>query len=535
MRRLALSCAVAAAPGQAFAIGTSPPVPRSEAEVPGPASLEAWLAASPLVVLLTGAALLLALRRAGAVQFPLAIAFMAAATVFAAWLFLMVEPGAPVVMAVGDWRPPFSIVLAVDTLGALLVLVACLIGLVGLIYASAATDAFDVAYGFTTFVLLMVAGVVGAFTTGDVFNLYVWFEVFLVASFGLMVAGGQPIRRDAALRYAILNLVGTTAFLTAVGALYGLTGTLNMADVRVVLGDRADGPVLAVAALFLVAFGTKAAAIPLHFWLPASYHTAKAVSAALMAGLLTKVGVYALLRVIVMVLGGAGDALLPVLAISGGVTAVATALAGLGATDAKRLVAFLVASGIGLALVGVGIGTEDGLAGAIVYLVHSMIVMTGLYLALGVATGEGRGVDVHRGEGLWERNLLAASLFLVFALSTSGLPPFSGFWPKLILIEAALVAGGPLAPWLVAAVVLAGFLTTVALGRLWVIVYLKPGEAALAERSGRRTGALVLLAGMVLALGLAPSAMIGPAVGGAAALLDPAPYVLTVLPGEGKP
>ncbi len=323
-------------------------------------------------------------------------------------------------------------------------------------------------------------------------------------------------------------------FLIAVGATYGMTGSLNMAELRLILADAPAGPVTTVAALFTLAFAMKAAAFPLHFWLPASYHVPMVVVGALFAGLLTKVGVYCLMRVIVMLFGDSGAPFLGLLAWLGILTGIVGALGAIAETNLRRMATFLVVSGVGVMLIGLGLGTADGLSGSIVYVIHSMFATTALFLAIGYA--ERRGAEgLGSGADLYALHGLAAVTFLAFGLSSAGLPPFSGFWPKLMLVEAALETDGSLAVAAAAGIILSGFLTTVAVGRAWVLVYLRPRaeELVVPRVDGRGMAtSLVLFAAIVVALGIFPAVVIGPAETGAAELLDPARYVGSVLPED---
>ncbi len=378
----ALAAVAALRPSAAFAAG--PAVDTSAALIQSSTPLYTWLVVVPLVLPLISAGALLALRNNVRLQATATLIVMALTTAGAIGLNAVVALGGPVMMAAGNWLPPFGIVITIDQLGALLVLVTSLVGLIGVGYARFDIDEDGVQFGFFSFYLLLIAGVNGSFSTGDIFNLYVWFEVFLIASFGLLIMGGRRIQLDGAVKYGVLNLIATTIFLIAVAALYGVTGTLNMADIRTVLAEADVDPPLAIGALFVLAFLMKAAAFPLHFWLPAAYHTPRIVVAALFAGLLTKVGVYALLRIVVMLYGTAGAGFLPLIGVLGVLTSILGALAALAQTDLRRMAAFLVVSGIGVMLIGIGLGTEAGYAGAIVYAVHSIFVMTALFLAIGL-------------------------------------------------------------------------------------------------------------------------------------------------------
>ena len=498
----------------------------------GAQPLAGWLVILPIALPLIGSALSLTLRSRTDLQYLIAVIAMAGGLAASIGLFAQVSAHGPIMMAMGNWMPPFGIVVAIDPLGALLVLVTAIVGLVGLAYARFDVDGEGARYGFYSFYLLLIAGVSGAFSTGDIFNLYVWFEVFLVSSFGLLILGGTRIQLDGAVKYGVLNLIATTMFLIAVGLLYGATGTLNMADLRVVLAEDHRAPITTIASLFLLAFAMKAASFPLHFWLPASYHTPKVVVSALFAGLLTKVGVYSLMRVLVMLFGAEGAGLMPLVGFLGVATAVLGALGALAQDELKRMAAFLVISGIGVMLIGIGLGTADGLSGAIVYAVHSILAMTGLFLILGLAERISGTGSLWRAGGIYGPAGLVAGLFLVFGFAAAGLPPFSGFWPKLMLVQASLATDGWLKVPGAVGVILAGFLTTVAVGRAWALVFLRTSRAegpAAALPTPRREPATLALAALVIALGLFPALVIGSANDGAAGLLDPTTYVQRVL------
>ncbi|MCT7654634.1 hypothetical protein MBH78_07270 [Oceanimonas sp. NS1] len=226
----------------------------------------------------------------------------------------------------------------------------------------------------------------GAFLTGDIFNLYVWFEILLIASFGLMILGGERAQMEGAIKYVTLNLISSAMFLTAVGLLYGYAGTLNMADLAVKLnGPEQSGLVTVIAMLFLVAFGIKAAAFPLFFWLPASYHTPPVAISAVFAGLLTKVGVYALYRVFSLIfvqdIGFTHGTVLMAMGIFTMVTGVLGAAAQF---EVRRILSFHIISQIGYMLVGLALFTPLAVAGGVFYIFHHIIVKTNLFLVSGV-------------------------------------------------------------------------------------------------------------------------------------------------------
>jgi multicomponent Na+:H+ antiporter subunit D len=388
-------------------------------------------------------------------------------------------------MTMGRWLPPFGISFAADTFGATLAFAASVAALCAAIFGARDVPAGLRRFGFYPFLLLLMMGVLSALLTGDIFNLYVWFEVLLIASFGLIVLGNAKEQLDGGLRYALLNLLGTTLFLAATGCLYGLTGTLNMADLaeRLPALDR-PAPIATIAALYVLAFGMKAAAFPVNFWLPASYHTPAATVSALFAGLLTKVGIYALLRVLIMLMPEQRDLYSEVLAVIAVATMLVGALGALAEAHLRRMLGYVVIIGIGAMIAGIAVGTPASVSAAVVYAVHSMIATTALYLAVGVAERIGGSSEFRLLGGLYAAEPLVAALILVLIFSVAGLPPFSGFWAKLLVAQAAL--------------------------------------------ADELVGPVVVLALVVVAIGLWPEPLITLADGSAAALFDPRPYAEAV-------
>ncbi len=503
-----------------------------------------WLVVAPVVVTILAGSVLVMLRSFPRLQPIIAIAAMAVLVLSNSLLLVRVAAEGPLTMTMGRWLPPFGISFSADVLGATLSLTASVVALAVAVYGVRDVPSGLRRFGFYPCLVLMMAGVSGAFLTGDVFNLYVWFEVLLIASFGLIVLGNGREQLDGAIRYAILNLLATTLFLIAVGYLYGLTGTLNMADIAGRLREMGDiAPINTIAALFILAFAMKAAAFPVNFWLPASYHTPMISVAALFAGLLTKVGVYALLRVIVMLMPEQRSIYADVLA----AVAIATMLiAGLGAvaqSDLRRMLGYFVITGIGAMIAGLALGTQLALAGATFYAVHSMIVSAALYLGVGLAGRVGRSFDSRALGGIYARAPWLSAVFLVLVFAIAGLPPFSGFWPKVLITEAALEQGR----WILAAsVLLSGFLTTIAGGRAFALSFWRGGplgmpdgtsdEAALARLPAGETvwllAPMAFLAALAVLIGLWPDTLMTLADASALALLDPSAYVRSVFGGS---
>lgn len=511
---------------------------RLEATPPGD-----WLVIAPIIITILAGSGLLMIRRRIVLQASIAIASLALLVAASAALLLRVVEHGPVAMTMGRWLPPFGISLVADLLGASLTFIASVVALAVAVYAARDVDILLRRYGFYPFLLLMMCGVCGAFLTGDVFNLYVWFEVLLISSFGLIVIGNSKAQLDGAVRYAILNLIATTLFLMATGLLYGALGTLNMADIAIKLRTVGpDVPILTITALYILAFGMKAAAFPVNFWLPASYHTPALAVSAIFAGLLTKVGVYALLRLLVMLMPAQRELYSEVLVVVAIATMITGVLGALAQSDLRRMLGFLVISGIGSILAGLAIGSPNGVAGAIIYAVHSMLVMTALYLACGVAGRLGTAFEMRQLGGLYIASPLLAALFLVLVFGVAGLPPFSGFWPKVVLTQAALVEERW---WLAAAILATGLMTTIAAGRAFAHSFWRGGPAGTPDgiqlgiaptlSRGDMAFLVVPLAGLtflIVLLGVWPAPLLAIAEAAAAGLFDPTAYVDSVFAAE---
>ncbi|OXS15593.1 Na+/H+ antiporter subunit D [Zobellella denitrificans] len=404
-------------------------------------------------------------------------------------LLLQVQEKGILVSTMGAWPAPYGITLVADLLSAIMVLVAGVIGLAVAVYSLATMSRNHEAFGYYPLLHLMLSGVVGAFLTGDIFNLYVWFEIMLVASFGLLILGGERSQMEGALKYVTLNLISSALFLTAVGLLYGYAGTLNMADLAVRLANGSQpGLVTVIAMLFLVAFGIKAAAFPLFFWLPASYHTPPVAISAVFAGLLTKVGVYALYRVFSLIFVQDLDF------------------------------------------------TPLAIAGGVFYIFHHIIVKTNLFLISGVMYRYHGSYDLARLGGLYRSAPWLALLFLIPAMSLAGLPPLSGFFAKYTVIKAGVLAES----WFMVAIALVvGLLTLYSMIKIWAEAFWKPlPEDAKPLRGGGDPHRYLLylpvvgLALITLVIGFGAEWFVQLAMDTAAQLLSPELYIEAVLGGS---
>ncbi|WP_316359466.1 proton-conducting transporter membrane subunit [Devosia sp.] len=501
-----------------------------------------WVVVLPLVLCLMGAAATLMLRRSGRLTFMFSLLILVGVIACEVTLLLRVLDSGPLSMTMGKWLPPFGISFTADIFGAGFALAAAVVTLAVLVYAQGERGADDGRDGFHSMVLLLLAGVTGSFLTGDLFNLYVWFEVMLIASFGLIVLGGSPAQLDGAVKYGFLNFLATTFFLLALGLLYGLLGTLNMADILRVAPSANPAAMAGVAALLLLAFGMKAAAFPVNAWLPAAYHTPPAVISALFAGLLTKVGVYAMLRSLVVLLPASRDLLEPVLVAVALATLLIAPLGAIAETNLRRAIGFLVIGGVGSVLAGIAIPSLAGVSGAGLYVFHAILTMTALYLVAGLVERQTGETDTRRMGGLYAASAPVSMLFFALVLATAGVPPFLGFWPKLLLLQAGLAEAGWSGGLVAMALILNAILTLIAGSRLWAHIFWRSAPEgavapAVASRQGEwlRFGATGALVAVVVAAGLWPNGLFEALRLGAPDLLDPARYAAAVGLAGGSP
>ncbi|MBG0844460.1 Na+/H+ antiporter subunit D [Pseudomonas chengduensis] len=428
---------------------------------------------------------------------------------------------------VGNWQAPFGISLVIDRLSAVMIAISALVALVTLLYGVAKDNDSKIGRDFHLFIQGLLTGICGAFITADIFNLYVWFEVLLIASFALMALGGGSRRLAGSMTYVALNLFATLIFLLSAGLVYGASGTLNMGELAVIMrsGEAPPGVTPALL-LMLLSFAIKAALFPVFGWLPATYHVALTAVSAMFAGLLTKVGVYALIRLVTLLWPEHGlphQLLLWV--------ACATMLVGvLGAaaqTEVRRILSFHIVSQVGYMILGLALATPLALAGAVFYLIHHIVVKANLFFIGGLAAricGSERLADMG---GLYKRMPWLALLFAIPALSLAGIPPLSGFWAKFLLVKASLDAA---AWWAAGIALLTGVFTLLSMNKIWNEAFLKPhpgGEEALQTVTGIRAAWLGMsaLALLTVLIGLGAGPLIDYAVAAAAQLAAPQAYL----------
>lgn len=409
------------------------------------------------------------LSRSQRTQRVLSVLTLSSVVVVAAVLLVAADRDGATVVQLGGWAAPAGISLVADRLSALLMLVSASVLLVVMLYAigqGAADGRRSTVAVFHPCYLVLGAGIAMAFLTGDLFNLFVAFEVMLVASYVLITLDGGAAQVRAGMTYVVVSLLSSVLFVTAIGLVYATTGTVNLADAAVRLRDVPEGLRLALGLTLLVVFGVKAAIFPLFSWLPDSYPTAPSPVTAVFAGLLTKVGVYAILRTQTLLFPGL-DVAQDVLLVLAVLTMVAGILGALVQDDLKRLLSFTIVSHIGFMLLGLGLASTAGLAGAILYTVHHIVVQTTLFLVAGLIERRGGTSSLSRLGGLQHVAPVLALLYLVPALSLAGIPPLSGFVAKLGLIQAGMADGRALALVAVGAALVTSLLTLFAMVQVW--------------------------------------------------------------------
>ncbi len=489
------------------------------------------LPALPILAPFIAAALILLVKRRPAARRFLFLSGAALHLIVCLVLLAAVMHRDLLVLHAGNWPAPFGIVLAADRLSALMLTITGVLGLATALYAQGEMRPLDA--GFCALFHVLLGGLSGAFLTGDLFNLYVWFEVMLMASFGLLIWGQSRAQLDGAIKYVVINLLATLLFLMGLALLYGLTGTLNMAHLYLKLQQHpAPGLVTAVALIFMAAFGIKAAMFPFFFWLPAAYHTPPIAISALMAGMLTKVGVYALLRTFSLVFChdiALTHGLLLILALA---TMIVGVLGAAAQYEFRRILSFHIISQVGYMVLGLALWTPLALTGAVFYLAHHMIVKANLFLISGLCRDVTGTLALDRMGGLYRRYPLVAALFFIPAFSLAGFPPLSGFWAKLLIIQASLQTHQY---GVAAAAVAVGFLTIYSMVKIWLAAFWKPGPATAAEPqapvrlSAWKVAPVCALALITVAIGIGVEPVFQLASQAADQLMHPQHYVQAVL------
>lgn len=437
-----------------------------------------------------------------------------------------------------NWEAPFGIVLVADYLSGIMLLISALLGTVVAVYSLADIDEQRNKFGFYPFLHLLLMGVNGTFLTGDIFNLYVWFEVMLVSSFVLLALGNEKAQLDGAVKYVIINIVSSSFLLIGIALIYGMFGTLNMADLASKVPDfEAPGMVTTVSMLFLVSFSIKAALFPLFFWLPSSYHTPPVAISAIFIGLLTKVGVYTLIRFFTLIFQQDLSYTTDILLWGAGLTMLAGVMGAIVQTDLRRAFSFLHISQIGYMVMGLALYTPLAIMGSVFYIMHHIAVKTNLFLLSGIMHRLTGTFDISKMGGLYRSYPWLGILFIIPAFSLAGFPPLSGFWAKLHLVYAGLDDQSYV---IVAVALLASLLTLFCISKIWASAFWSPfekGEQVMADFKDKITtrdkvllaAPAVILATMTLTIGIYAQPFYEFSLAAGNQLLDPAQYINAVL------
>ncbi len=390
-------------------------------------------------------------------------------------IFSRVADDGILVLQSGSWDAPFGISIVIDLFSAIMLSMSGIIGFTVSVYSLKEMDKDRLNNRFYLFFFAVLMGVNGAFTTGDVFNLYVWFEVMIIGSFVLITLGSTKEQLRGAIKYVSMNLVSSLFFLAGIGLLYGKTGTLNMAHLAEITKSSEESILInASAMLFFLAFGIKSAIFPLFFWLPASYHKPPLSVTAFFAGLLTKVGVYSMIRFFTMFFIDDMPFWRGLLLLLAGLTMVIGVLTAASQYEMRKILSFHIISQVGYMVMGLGLFTVAGVAGAIFYLAHNIVAKTATFLAAGVVRRVTGSYELKAIGGIYKKLPFISLLFMVPAMSLAGIPPLSGFIGKLYLI----IAGFEAEKYIITAVaVIVSLLTLFSMLKIWNEVFWKPHPA----------------------------------------------------------
>lgn len=385
-------------------------------------------------------------------------------------LFSVVWSEGSMAIQAGNWQAPFGITFVADTLAVSLVLLTAIVGFAVSVFSSYTISAKRIRYGYFPVFHFLLMGLCGSFLTGDLFNMYVWFEITIITSFVLLTLGNEKEQLEGAVKYFAMNMLASLIFLTALGILYGLTGSLNMADLSgKLMAIENRGLVNVCALFFFFGFGIKAALFPMYFWLPDSYHTPPTAVTAIFAGLLTKVAVYALIRVFSLVF--IPDVFFNNLfLIVGAVTILSGGIGSLVQSNIRKVFSYLIICHIGYMIIGLGLFTQAALAGMIFYLIHDIIIKTNLFLMSGVIIKIKGSSDIRKLGDIYNEHPKIALLFAISLFSVIGIPPLSGFWPKISLIWGGIEKSHYLS---VGMILFGSFITLLAVARIWSKVFWK--------------------------------------------------------------
>jgi len=473
------------------------------------------------------------LTRSKALKQSMAVVFSLLNLAMALWIASTVNEHEVIVSHIGSWPSPYGIVMVADRFSAIMLTVAAVVFLATTVYSTQAIDSVRKENGYFLISFGILAGVNGSFIAGDLFNLYVWFEVMLMGSFILVSFGGERLQLQGAIKYLILNLISSFFFLAGVGILYGKLGSLNMADISFKIQESGEllSSLTPALVLFVVGFAIKGALFPFFFWLPASYPTPPPAVTALFAGLLTKVGIYALIRIYSLFLSYSDSFWNPLILWLGVLSMVVGVITATSQFDFRKILSFHIISQVGYVVTGLAFYTLGGVAAAIFFLVHNMLSKTNTLLVAGWVHREKGSLDIRDLGDMLNSSRIWATLFFISAFSLAGMPPLSGFAAKFLIIRSGIEAG-QIVVSLIALFV--GFFTLFSMVKIWIEVFWKPVPSDGGELNIKTDGDLkpdrimlgssMFLGALIILMGIFASPVMEFCEAAAADLLDTGKY-----------
>ena len=492
----------------------------------------------PILLPLYGAILCLFFWRRVSAQQYIGMGVQAGLFISSILLLLQVNEAGIQTTQIGNWPAPFGITVVADLFSSLMVVTSSIVGIAIYLFSFKGLDKARQTFGYYPVLLLLQMGVSGAYLTGDLFNLFVWFEVLLMCCFVLIALGGTKPQLEGSIKYVTINFIASNLLLAGIGVVYGIVGSLNLAELALLVrSPEANTDLIAMAAMFfLVAFGIKAAIFPLFFWLPASYHTPPIAISAFIAGLLTKVGMYALIRLFTLVFVQDLGLTMPIFSVLAGLTMVIGVLGAASQNDFRKILSFHIVSQIGYMLMGLALFTPLAIAGSIYFIVHNILVKTNLFLISGVVAHREGSFALSKLGGVYLRNPFLSLLFFLSAFSLAGIPPLSGFWGKFMLAKAGFEIGSYT---LVLTSLAVSLITIFSMTKIWNEVFWKPKPKAdpllsvMSEADLRINSMLhvpvVFLVVFILFIGLYAEPLVTIAQGAAEQLLNSEIYINAVL------
>jgi len=433
-------------------------------------------------------------------------------------------------LQMGSWPAPYGITLVSDTLSAIMLLTTSFVSIVVMIYSPGFIDKERQTAGYYPLVFGLLMGVNGAFITGDIFNMYVWYEVMLTSSFVLIAIGGSAEQLRGSVKYVTISFVASIFFVAAIGIIYGQAGTLNMADLSYRMRTWNDMPYINSALmLFFIAFSIKSALFPFFFWLPASYHTPPVAVTALFAGTLTKVGIYTMIRFYSLFVINDVEFWKVFLLVIAGLTMSIGVMMAASQFDIRKILSFHIISQVGYMVMGLAIFTVNSVAAAIYFTVHNMLSKTNTFLAGGLVYQRSGSYDLKHLGGLYKAMPFMALLFFIPAMSLAGIPPLPGFFGKFFLIKGGFESGDYV---ITAVAILVGLFTLFSMIKIWNEAYWKKAPDGMPTNgriSRRAVVATTLLAAAVIALGVFAGPVMEISHTAAMEITNPQIYINTVL------